>query len=157
MGVNAETVKAEGRWHYRGRLERNSDAARALASATNDGRRLQLRYGKVRRHLFTFLNPPEIAADNNSEREPRPTATYRKVIDGFRSKWGAEFYAGFRSVIGTAKKRGVDAIRQSPQHCAAKPSYRQAEQLWRFFIPHHLLTCRPPSAGSRPAGKGLPE
>jgi hypothetical protein len=38
------------------------------------------RYGKVRDHLFTFLDHPEVPADNNgSERELRPTATYRKV------------------------------------------------------------------------------
>ncbi len=93
---------------YRWRLERDLDAAMALAPATKDGRRLRRRYGKVRSHLFTFLDHPEITADNNSsERELRPTATYRKVTGGFRSDWGAEFYAGIRSVIGTAKRRGV--------------------------------------------------
>ncbi len=64
----------------------------------------------MRSHLFTFLDHPDIAADNNSsERELRPTATYRKVTGGFRSGWGADFYAGFRSVIGTAKRHGMDA------------------------------------------------
>ncbi len=64
----------------------------------------------MRSHLFTFLDHPEITADNNStERELRPTAAYRKVTGGFRSKWGADFYAGIRSVIGTAKRRGMDA------------------------------------------------
>lgn len=95
---------------YRWRLERDLDAVMALAPATKDGKRLRRRYGKVRSHLFTFLDHPEITADNNSsERELRPTATYRKVTGGFRSEWGAEFYAGIRSVIGTAKRRGMDA------------------------------------------------
>jgi transposase len=95
---------------YRRRLERDLDGVMALAPATKDGQRLRRRYGKVRSHLFTFLDHPEITADNNSsERELRPTATYRKVTGGFRSGWAAEFYAGVRSVIGTAKRRGIDA------------------------------------------------
>jgi hypothetical protein len=56
-----------------------------------DGRRLRKRYGKLRAYLFAFLEHPEIAADNNSsERELRPTATYRKVTGRFRSKWGRD-------------------------------------------------------------------
>ena len=95
---------------YRRRLEHDLDRVMALAPVTKDGKRLRRRYGKVRSHLFTFLDHPEITADNNSsERELRPTATYRKVTGGFRSEWGADFYAGFRSVIGTAKRRGMDA------------------------------------------------
>jgi transposase len=81
-----------------------------LAPTQRDGRRLRKRYGKVREHLFTFLTHPEVTADNNGcERELRPTATYRKVTGGFRSVWGADLYAATRSVIGTAKRRGVDA------------------------------------------------
>ena len=71
---------------------------------------IRKRYGKVRGHLFTFLEHPEVAADNNgSERELRPTATYRKVTGGFRSDWGADLFADVRSVIGTAARRGIDA------------------------------------------------
>ena len=82
----------------------------ALAPITADGKRLRKRYGKVRNHLFTFLDHPEISADNNgSERELRPSASYRKVTGGFRSYWGAELFAAVRSIIGTAQRRGVDA------------------------------------------------
>ncbi len=102
----AESTRRE----YRRRLERALDAVMALAPANRDGRRLRKRYGKVRDHLFTFLDHPEITADNNSsERQLRPTATYRKVTGGFRSHWGADLFAAVRSVIGTAKRRGTDA------------------------------------------------
>jgi transposase len=98
------------RRQYRTRLEHALDGVMALAPTNRDGRRLRKRYGKVRGHLFTFLDHPEIAADNNSsERELRPTATYRKVTGGFRSNWGADLFAAVRSVIGTAGRRGVDA------------------------------------------------
>ena len=81
-----------------------------LAPTQRDGRRLRKRYGKVRAHLFTFLDHPEIGADNtSSERELRPTATYRKVTGGFRSDWGKDLFAAFRSIVGTAARRGIDA------------------------------------------------
>jgi len=98
------------RREYRRRLECSLDAAMALAPIARDGQRLRKRYARVREHLFTFLDDPEIAADNNSsERELRPTATYRKVTGGFRSDWGADLFAAVRSVIGTAARRGIDA------------------------------------------------
>lgn len=95
---------------YRRRLEHDLNAVMVLAPTQRDGRRLRKRYGKVREHLLTFLSHPELTADNNSsERELRPTATYRKVTGGFRSDWGADLFAAVRSVIGTAMRRGIDA------------------------------------------------
>jgi transposase len=104
----AESTRRE----YRRRLERALDAVMALAPSNQHGQRLRRRYGRLREHLFTFLDYPEVSADNNgSERELRPTATYRKVTGGFRSDWGADLYAAVRSVIGTAARRGIDAYR----------------------------------------------
>ena len=104
------------RREYRRRLERALDAVMALAPTQRDGLRLRKRYGKVRSHLFTFLDHPEVPADNNgSERELRPTATYRKVTGGFRSEWGADLFAAVRSVIGTAARRGVGAYQAIQQ------------------------------------------
>jgi transposase len=48
---------------------------------------LRKRYGKLREDRSTFLEHPDVTADNNgSERELRPIATYRKVTGGFRSQ-----------------------------------------------------------------------
>jgi transposase len=95
---------------YLRRLDHALNAIMALAPANIHGRRLRKRYGKVRSHLFTFLTHPDAPPDNNaSERELRPTATYRKVTGGFRSKWGADLFAGFRSVVGTAARRHKNA------------------------------------------------
>jgi transposase len=102
----AESTRRE----YRRRLEHALDAVMALAPTNRHGQRLRRRYGKLREHLFTFLDHPVVTADNNSsERELRPTATYRKVTGGFRSDWGADLYAAVRSVIGTAARRGIHA------------------------------------------------
>jgi len=93
------------------RLERGLDAIMALQPANRHGQRLRKRYAKVRDRLFTFLTHPEVPPDNSgSERELRPTATYRKVTGGFRSDWGADLFAGVRSVIGTAARQGIDAF-----------------------------------------------
>ncbi len=102
----AESTRRE----YRRRLECALDAVMAQAPTHRDGQHLRRRYARVRDHLFPFLDHPEVAADNNgSERELRPTATYRKVTSGFRSEWGADLYAAVRSVIDTTARRGVDA------------------------------------------------
>ena len=53
------------RREYRRRLECALDAVMALAPTHRDGRRLRKRYGKLRSHLFTFLDHPELPADNN--------------------------------------------------------------------------------------------
>jgi transposase len=104
------------RREYRRRLECALDAVMALSPTHRDGQRLRRRYGKLRSHLFTFLDHPEVPADNNgSERELRPTATYRKVTGGFRSDWGADLFDGVRSVIGTAERRGVSAYQAIQQ------------------------------------------
>jgi transposase len=95
---------------YQRRLDRDLNTIMALVPANPHARRLRKRYGKVRNSLFTFLEYPEVPPDNNgSERELRPTATYRKVTGGFRSSWGAELFAAVRSVVGTAARRGLDA------------------------------------------------
>ena len=81
-----------------------------LVPANPLAERLRKRYGKVRNSLFTFLEHPDVPPDNNgSERELRPTATYRKVTGGFRSNWGADLFAAVRSVVGTAARCGNDA------------------------------------------------
>jgi transposase len=95
---------------YQRRLDRDLNAIMVVAPTNQHGQRLRKRYGKVRNSLFTFLEHPEAPPDNNgSERELRPTATYRKVTGGFRSIWGADLFAAVRSVVGTAARRGHDA------------------------------------------------
>jgi transposase len=105
-----KTLAESTRRSYQRRLDHELNAIMVLAPTNPHGRRLRKRYGKVRNHLFTFLEHPEAPPDNNgSERELRPTATYRKVTGGFRSYWGADLFAAVRSVVGTAARQGRDA------------------------------------------------
>jgi transposase len=78
------SLAASTRRAYRQRLDRELDTIMALAPTNQHGKRLRKRYGKVRSHPFTFLVHPDAPPDNNvSERELRPTATYRTVTGGF--------------------------------------------------------------------------
>jgi transposase len=110
------TLAESTRHEYRRRLDHDLDAIMALTPANRHDQRLRRRYGRVRDHLLTFLDHPEVTADNNSsERALRPTATYRKVTGGFRSNWGADLFAAVRSAIGTAARRGLGAYQAIQQ------------------------------------------
>lgn len=61
--------------------------------------------------FFVFLTNRDVPATNNvSEREIRPSVVFRKVTNGFRSDWGAQIHAGYRSVTGTARLTGKSAL-----------------------------------------------
>jgi len=62
-------------------------------------------------NLFVFLTEPDVAPTNNaSEQALRPSAVFRKVTNCFRSVWGAKLHANLRSVIETARRRGIGAL-----------------------------------------------
>lgn len=64
-----------------------------------------------RTKFFVFLTNRDVPATNNiSEREIRPSVVFRKVTNGFRSDWGAQIHAGYRSVTGTARLNGKSAL-----------------------------------------------
>ena len=64
-----------------------------------------------RTKFFIFLVNRDVPATNNiSEREIRPSVVFRKVTNGFRSDWGAQIHAGYRSVTGTARLNGKPAF-----------------------------------------------
>lgn len=50
------------------------------------------------------------ATNNACERALRPSVIFRKVTNGFRSEWGAQTYAAFRSVVSTAKANGRSVL-----------------------------------------------
>jgi transposase len=96
---------------YLADLERRLNRLLSLEPAHAAGRKLQRTVKAIRGNLFVFMTNREIEATNNgSERALRPGAVYRKITNGFRSEWGAAFYADLRSVIETARRRSVRAI-----------------------------------------------
>ena len=102
---------------YRGALDRKLDGIMACAPACREGQKLHRRIARQRAHLFVFVTRRDVPATNNiSERHLRPSVIFRKVTNGFRSDWGAETYAAFRSVVSAAKLRNqtvLDALRET--------------------------------------------
>ena len=74
--------------------------------------KLLLRQVKAwRTKFFVFMVDRDVPPTNNiSEREIRPSVVFRKVTNGFRSDWGAQIHAGYRSVTGTARIAGQTAL-----------------------------------------------
>ncbi len=96
---------------YHGDLNRRLDRLLALKPDHKAGRKLQATIKAIRGNLFVFVTNRDIEATNNgSERALRPCAVYRKITNGFRSEWGAKFYADIRSVVETARRRALRAI-----------------------------------------------
>jgi transposase len=89
---------------YRADLDRRLDRVLALPRRGEAAQKLRRRIARDREHLFVFVTDRDVAATNNvSERALRPSVIFRKVTNGFRSEWGAQTYAAFRSVVSTAK------------------------------------------------------
>jgi transposase len=89
---------------YRADLDRRLDRVLALPRRGEAAEKLRRRIARDREHLFVFVTDRDVAATNNvSERALRPSVIFRKVTNGFRSEWGAQTYAAFRSVVSTAK------------------------------------------------------
>jgi transposase len=96
---------------YQGDLNRRLDRLLGLKPTHQAGRKLQETIKAIRGHLFVFVTNRDLEPTNNgSERALRPCAVYRKITNGFRSEWGAAFYADIRSVVETARRRSIRAI-----------------------------------------------
>jgi len=121
LGRRRDGLKDSTLRSYRADIERRMDRAMARQPTTKDGIRLRRRYGQFRAHLFTFLTDPSVPATNNgSEQDLRPSVTYRKVTNGFRAQWGADLFAGIRSVIDTGRRHALSPFAAIQRALAAQ-------------------------------------
>jgi len=96
---------------YHSRLQSALDALLKVEPATKAGQKLQRIIKRFRQNLFVFITNREVSATNNgSEQAVRPCVVFRKVTNCFRSRWGADLYANVRSVIETARRRGIGLL-----------------------------------------------
>jgi transposase len=104
IGRRRETLRDTTLAQYRADLDRRLDRILALPRRGEAAEKLRRRIARDRAHLFVFVTDRAVPATNNvSERALRPSVIFRKVTNGFRSEWGAQTYAAFRSVVSTAK------------------------------------------------------
>lgn len=93
------------------RLHAKLDDRLKIVPDTEAGRKLRRIIKKYRHNLFVFVTNRDIPPTNNgSEQALRPCVIFRKVTNGFRSEWGAKLYAHVRSVLETARRRGIGAL-----------------------------------------------
>jgi transposase len=96
---------------YHSRLQTKLDELLKIVPDTKAGQKLQRIIKRFRQNLFVFITNRDIPPTNNgSEQALRPCVVFRKVTNCFRSRWGADLYANVRSVIETARRRGVDIL-----------------------------------------------
>jgi transposase len=96
---------------YQADLERRLTRVMALPRRGEAAEKLRRRIARDRAHLFLFVTDRAVPATNNAcERALRPSVVFRKVTNGFRSEWGAQTYAAFRSVVSTAKANGRSVL-----------------------------------------------
>ena len=106
---------------YEADLERRLDLLLAPTPTTPAGRKMQRAIKKFRQHLFVFMTNRDIEPTNNgSERALRPCAVYQ-ITYGFRSESGTKLYADIRSVVETARRRGVRALEAIRLTLASEP------------------------------------
>jgi len=100
---------------YHARLQAGLDALPGIVPATEAGRKLRRIVKRFRQNLLVFVTNRAVPPTNNgSEQALRPCVVFRKVTNCFRSEWGAALYADVRSVLETARRRGIailDAVR----------------------------------------------
>jgi transposase len=104
----ADATIARHRRSFEKRLER----LLALKPTDAEGRKLRDAVAlDCRGKLFVFLKRRDCQPTNNeSERALRPSVIFRKVTNGFRSRWGANAYAALCSIVETGRRNGRSAL-----------------------------------------------
>jgi transposase len=112
---------------YRANLDRRLDAALKVEPAAEAGAKLRRQCLKYRPHFFVFVTNRLVPATNNSsEQTLRPSTTFRKVTNCFRSDWGAEFFADVRSVVETGRRLGITAVEAIRKTLNGEPFFAPA-------------------------------
>ncbi len=96
---------------YAAKLEAKLDRLLQIEPANRQGRKLLRIIKKYRQNLFVFVTNRALPPTNNgSEQALRPCVIFRKITNCFRSQWGAKLYADVRSVLETARRRGIPIL-----------------------------------------------
>jgi transposase len=96
---------------YAAKLEAKLDRLLQIEPANRQGRKLLQTIKKYRQNLFVFVTNRAVPPTNNgSEQALRPCVIFRKITNCFRSHWGAKLYADVRSILETARRRGIPIL-----------------------------------------------
>ncbi len=110
IGKRRDDLKDTTLAQYHRKADSRLDDLLAIPPACSAGRDLQKQTKAWRNKYFLFLDDRRVPATNNiSEQEIRPSVVFRKVTNGFRSDWGAQVHAGYRSLTSTARLEKLPA------------------------------------------------
>jgi len=116
IGRRRDQLRDNTLYQYRCRLDRDLDDLVTRTPDTRAGEKLRRQIRRVRGDMMTFIEKRAVPYTNNaSERYLRPAVIFRKVTHGFRATWGADFYAGVRSVVDTGQLHGLSPF--AAIHC----------------------------------------
>ena len=103
-GLAASTIRAR-----RSKLETDLGAILQTPTDCPLGRDLLAKVARAREQLLTFCAfPGEVEATNNAcERDLRPSVIQRKITNGHRAKWAADFETAVRTATDTARLAGA--------------------------------------------------
>jgi transposase len=111
VGKRRSHLKDSTLANYAAKADRKLDGLMGFPVAHPAGKTLLRQIKAWRTKFFVFMVDRDVPPTNNiSEREIRPSVVFRKVTNGFRSDWGAQIHAGYRSVTGTARLKGQPAF-----------------------------------------------
>lgn len=111
IGKRRERLKDTTLAQYRASLDRKLTEIMQRPCHGKPAETLRRRILRDREHLFVFVTNRDVDPTNNiSERMLRPSVIFRKVTNGFRSDWGADTYAAFRTIVSTAKINGRSVL-----------------------------------------------
>jgi transposase len=107
---------------YLCKLEKKLTALLAIVPPCAEGAKFKRTIMRYRQYLFVFVTVRDLPATNNGcEQNLRPCAVFRKVTNCFRSEWGARLYANIRSVLETARRKGIGALHAIRIALSAQP------------------------------------
>ena len=117
------TIKA-----YARDLNRELDRLLDLEPTQKEGSHLRATMQvDARDKLLVFMTRRDVEPTNNvSERALRPSVTFRKVTNGFRSGWGADVYADICSIVATGRLDGRSPLAAIRAALAAPPGAASA-------------------------------
>jgi transposase len=93
-------------------LQHSIDAILTTPVTCEFARDIVAKFARARDQLLTFCDfPEEVEATNNqSERELRPAVIQRKVTNGYRAKWAADFEADVRTATSTRRLHSASSF-----------------------------------------------
>jgi transposase len=125
IGKRRDDLKDTTLAHYLNKADCGLDDLLAIPATCSAGRDLQRQAKAWRSKYFIFMTDRRVPATNNiCEREIRPSVVFRKVTNGFRSNWGAQVHAGYRSLTSTARLANLstwDAVTQLTRQALIHP------------------------------------